>query len=119
VLGLPCGKHIFLSANVDGKFCMRAYTPTSNDSDVGFFELVIKIYYKDVHPKFPLGGFFSQFLDRLKIGDTIDVKGPVGHIHYLGRGNLNIHGVSRFIKRMSMLAGKLIQKFTHKNTCHC
>lgn len=27
----------------------------------------------------------SQYLDSLAIGDSIDVKGPLGHVHYLGR----------------------------------
>lgn len=43
VLGLPVGKHMFLSATVDGKFVMRAYTPTSSDDEVGYFDLVIKV----------------------------------------------------------------------------
>lgn len=27
----------------------------------------------------------SQYLETLAIGDTIDVKGPIGHVHYLGQ----------------------------------
>lgn len=42
-LGLPVGKHMFLSAVIDGKLVMRAYTPTSSDDDVGYFDLVIKV----------------------------------------------------------------------------
>jgi len=38
VLGLPVGKHIFLSARVNGSLVMRAYTPTSSDEDIGYFE---------------------------------------------------------------------------------
>lgn len=105
VLGLPVGKHILLSATINGKFCMRAYTPISNDDDVGYFELVIKVYYKNAHSKFPMGGLFSQYLDSLRIGDTIDVKGPVGHIVYEGKGHFLINGKSKFVKKVSMLAG--------------
>ena len=35
---------------------MRAYTPTSSDDDLGYFDLVIKVYYSNEHPQFPLVG---------------------------------------------------------------
>lgn len=104
-LGLPVGKHIFLCATVDGKLCMRAYTPTSGVDEVGYFELVVKVYFKGVHPKFPNGGAMSQHLDSLPIGSDLDVKGPLGHIEYTGRGNFLVHGKHRFAKKLAMLAG--------------
>ncbi|KAK7301293.1 hypothetical protein RJT34_12154 [Clitoria ternatea] len=104
-LGLPVGKHIFLCATIDGKLCMRAYTPTSSVDQVGSFDLVIKVYFKDVHPKFPNGGLMSQHLDSLPIGSILDVKGPLGHIEYTGRGNFLVHGKPRFAKRLAMFAG--------------
>jgi nitrate reductase (NAD(P)H) len=33
----------------------------------------------------------SQHLDTLAIGDTIDVKGPVGHFVYEGRGQFSLN----------------------------
>ena len=45
-MGLPVGKHVFLCATVDEKLCMRAYTPTSSVDEVGFFDLVVKVYFK-------------------------------------------------------------------------
>jgi nitrate reductase (NAD(P)H) len=42
--GLPCGKHVFIYASIGGETVMRAYTPTSQDSDLGYFDLVIKVY---------------------------------------------------------------------------
>lgn len=105
VLGLPVGKHIFLCANIDGKLCMRAYTPTSGIDEVGYFDLVVKIYFKGMHPKFPNGGLLSQYLDSLPIGSFLDVKGPLGHIEYMGRGNFMVHGKPKFAKKLAMLAG--------------
>ena len=35
---------------------MRAYTPSSSDDQLGYFELVVKIYFRDQHPRFPDGG---------------------------------------------------------------
>ncbi|KAF6165193.1 hypothetical protein GIB67_007178 [Kingdonia uniflora] len=105
VLGLPVGKHIFLCPTIDGKLCMRAYTPTSTIDEVGYFELLIKVYFGGVHPKFPKGGLLSQYLDALPIGSTVDIKGPTGHIEYTGRGNFSIHGKQKFAKRLAMIAG--------------
>lgn len=105
LLGLPVGKHIFLCATIDGKLCMRAYTPTSSVDEIGYFELVIKVYFKGVHPKFPHGGVMSQYLDSLPIGSVLDVKGPLGHIEYTGKGNFMVHGKHRFAKRLALLAG--------------
>ncbi|XP_062110766.1 nitrate reductase [NADH]-like [Humulus lupulus] len=105
VLGLPVGKHIFLCAAIDEKLCMRAYTPTSSVDEVGFFELLVKVYFKNVHPKFPNGGMMSQYLESLSLGSFLDVKGPLGHIEYLGRGQFSVHGQPKFAKKLAMLAG--------------
>ncbi|OVA08942.1 Oxidoreductase [Macleaya cordata] len=105
VLGLPVGKHIFVCATIDDKLCMRAYTPSSSVDEVGYFELVIKVYFKGVHPKFPNGGLMSQYLDSLTLGSTIEIKGPLGHIEYTGRGNFTVHGKHKFAKRLAMIAG--------------
>jgi hypothetical protein len=44
------------------------------------------------HPNFPEGGKMSQHLDSLAVGDTIEVKGPVGHFVYEGRGTYSLNG---------------------------
>ncbi|XP_022141374.1 nitrate reductase [NADH]-like isoform X2 [Momordica charantia] len=105
ILGLPVGKHIFLCATVDGKLCMRAYTPSSAVDQVGYFDLVVKVYFKNVHPNFPNGGLMSQYLDSLPLGSVVDVKGPLGHIEYMGRGNFMVHGKPTFAKKLAMVAG--------------
>ena len=84
---------------------MRAYTPSSSDSDLGHFDLVVKIYRAHVHPKFPEGGKMSQYLDTLKIGDTLDIKGPIGHFTYTGQGKYIKNRRPGTIKRLSMIAG--------------
>ncbi|XP_018849615.2 nitrate reductase [NAD(P)H]-like [Juglans regia] len=105
VLGLPVGKHIFLCATIDEKLCMRAYTPASTVDVVGYFDLVVKIYFKNVHPRFPNGGLMSQYLDSLPLGSVLDVKGPLGHIEYTGRGNFLVHGKHKSAKKLAMVAG--------------
>lgn len=103
--GLPVGKHIFLYAKVNGETVMRAYTPTSSDHDLGYFDLVIKVYRANENLKFLEGGKMSQHLDRLAIGDFVTVKGPVGHVEYLGRGKYLLDGEERFTTAFNLLAG--------------
>jgi len=111
VLGLPTGQHIYLTARIDGQLIVRPYTPTSSDEDHGFMDLVVKVYFKNVHPKFPDGGKMSQYLENMKIGDTIDVRGPSGHLVYNGNGEFAIRKDKKSepktisVKRVSMIAG--------------
>ncbi|KAG8336162.1 NADH-cytochrome b5 reductase 3 [Homalodisca vitripennis] len=88
--GLPIGQHIFLSATIDNEPVIRSYTPVTSDDDVGYMDLVIKVYLKDVHPKFPAGGKMSQYLNDMKVGDSIDVRGPSGRLKYLGSGRFSL-----------------------------
>ncbi|NXX65227.1 NB5R3 reductase, partial [Spizella passerina] len=114
VLGLPLGQHIYLSARIDGALVVRPYTPVSSDDDKGFVDLVVKVYFRGVHPKFPDGGKMSQYLDSLKIGDTIDFRGPSGLLVYKGKGKAGkfairpekkAEPVTRTVKYVGMIAG--------------
>ncbi|XP_053798086.1 NADH-cytochrome b5 reductase 3-like isoform X2 [Vidua chalybeata] len=111
VLGLPLGQHIYLSARIDGALVVRPYTPVSSDDDKGFVDLVVKVYFRGVHPKFPDGGKMSQYLDSLKIGDTIDFRGPSGLLVYKGKGKFDIRPekkaepVTKTVKYVGMIAG--------------
>lgn len=110
-LGLPIGQHIYLSARINGSLVVRPYTPTSSDEDLGHMDLVVKIYPANVHPKFPDGGKMTQYLESLNIGDSIDVRGPSGHLVYRGRGAFDIKEDKKGpvketkVKRVSMIAG--------------
>eukprot|EP00439_Symbiodinium_sp_Y106_P063839 s4047_g9.t3 len=104
-LGLPTGMHVILKARVDGKPLMRAYTPVTDDSTPGHVDLLVKVYFKDVHPEFPEGGKMSQHMESMKIGDAIEVKGPVGDFVYKGRGRFTWRGQPGFCKEISMIAG--------------
>lgn len=91
VLGLPIGQHVNLTFQLNGEPVVRAYTPVSSDeTDRGHVDLVVKVYKRNVHPKFPEGGKMSQFLDEMKIGDTIAFRGPTGRIQYKGTGQFSI-----------------------------
>ncbi|CAK6442342.1 unnamed protein product [Pipistrellus nathusii] len=110
-LGLPVGKHVYLSARIDGSLVIRPYTPVSSDEDQGYVDLVIKVYLKGVHPKFPEGGKMSQYLDSLEIGDVVEFRGPSGLLTYMGKGNFSVQPNKksppepRVAKRLGMIAG--------------
>jgi cytochrome-b5 reductase len=111
VLGLPIGQHIHLSAKIGDDLIIRSYTPVSSDDDYGYVDLVVKVYFKNVHPRFPEGGKMSQHLESLKIGDTIEVRGPSGRLQYLGHGNFSIKKLRKdppqtiTVNKVSMIAG--------------
>ena len=108
-LGLPIGQHMSLRATIGGEVVTRSYTPISSDDDKGFVEFVIKVYFANVHPKFPDGGKMSQHMERMQVGDTLDVRGPVGRFDYRGKGQYKIKQgatwVNRDIKKVGLIAG--------------
>lgn len=87
VLGLPIGQHVSIKATVDGAAVQRSYTPTSNNSDKGILELVIKVY--------PDGALTGKYLANLVVGDEVMFRGPKGAMRYR-RG---------LCKKIGMLAG--------------
>ncbi len=77
VLGLAVGQHVSLqyTDTTSDKQIVRSYTPTSSNHARGYVEFCVKVYHP-LHPRFPEGGKMSQYLDRLRIGDSIEMKGP-------------------------------------------
>lgn len=74
VLGLPIGQHIICRGKDDnGELVTKPYTPTTLDSDVGYFELVIKMYPQ---------GKMSHHFREMQEGDFLAVKGPKGRFKY-------------------------------------
>ena len=69
---------------------IRAYTPISSDDDLGFMELLIKVYFPN--EKFPAGGKMTQYINNLKIGDRLEFTGPKGRIIYKRQGKFRIRG---------------------------
>jgi len=76
-LGLPVGKHVLLSFTESDNLVSRPYTPVTSDEELGFFDLLIKVY--------PTGKM-GNYLKNLPIGKSVNVKGPQGMIEYFGNG---------------------------------
>ncbi|KZL67434.1 oxidoreductase nad-binding domain-containing protein [Colletotrichum incanum] len=87
VLGLPIGQHVSIKAEIDGKSISRSYTPTSNNSDLGKLELVIRCY--------PDGLLTGKYLANLEVGDEVLFRGPKGAMRYQ----------PNIAKKIGMLAG--------------
>ncbi|KAL3632670.1 NADH-cytochrome b5 reductase [Castilleja foliolosa] len=74
VLGLPIGQHISCRGkDSQGEEVIKPYTPTTLDSDVGHFELVIKMYPQ---------GRMSHHFREMREGEFLAVKGPKGRFKY-------------------------------------
>ncbi|OJI86157.1 hypothetical protein ASPTUDRAFT_187565 [Aspergillus tubingensis CBS 134.48] len=86
ILGLPTGQHIALRATINGTSVARSYTPISNNKDRGRIELLVKAYPQ---------GAMTQHLAQMKIGDTIEIRGPKGAMQYS----------PRYAKHIGMIAG--------------
>lgn len=54
-----------------GEMVMRAYTPTSCDDDVGYFDLVVKVYFANNNPAFPLVSHLLRQAPPLHASDLI------------------------------------------------
>ncbi|XP_008570685.1 PREDICTED: NADH-cytochrome b5 reductase 2 isoform X1 [Galeopterus variegatus] len=116
ILGLPVGNYVQLLARIGGEMVVRAYTPVSSDDDQGFVDLIIKIYFKNVNPHYPEGGKMTQYLENMKIGDTILFRGPIGRLFYHGPvfvfpGNLGVRPdktsepKKKLVDHLGMIAG--------------
>ena len=111
ILGLPVGQHIYLSATINNELVIRSYTPVSSDDDKGFVDLIVKVYKKNVHPKFPEGGKLTQYMDQMLFGDKIAFRGPSGKMQYLGNGKFSIKKLRKdppqtmTVKNVNMISG--------------
>lgn len=63
--GLPVGNHVVFYATIptkakpEGELVYRKYTPISDVLNEGYVDFVVKIYRKNVHPRFPDGGVMT------------------------------------------------------------
>lgn len=109
--GLPIGQHVIFSAhmpskeNPAGEIVERKYTPTTSVQNNGYVDFVIKIYRKNVHPRFPDGGLMTQYLETLDQGQEMLMKGPFGRLAYQGFGKFLINKQIIQKKRIGMVAG--------------
>merc|ERR1712039_615412 len=96
---------MLLKAKVGSSTVMRPYSPMTDDTTRGHVDLLVKVYFAGVHPNFPEGGKMSQHLESMQIGDTIDVKGPLGEFIYQGFGSFSLKGALGKCGKITLVAG--------------
>ncbi|CAF1000964.1 unnamed protein product [Rotaria magnacalcarata] len=102
VLGLPIGRHVYLTAYVNGELVKRPYTPVTSDDSQGYFDLVIKIYPN---------GKMTQYLDKLPMNHVVEVSGPSGNLTYKQNGLFDIRtrkpepNITRHVRHIGLIAG--------------
>ncbi|CAG8688967.1 5569_t:CDS:1, partial [Scutellospora calospora] len=107
---LPIGNHFLARAMINQQTVIRSYTPIKISYDSPrYFDLLIKVYFKNTNPKYPNGGLMSQHMEGLRIGDCIELKGPLGVFTYNGRGQYQIkNGTKETLqkcKKIGLLCG--------------
>lgn len=105
--GLPVGQHVYLKLPEEArdssqkpKSVMRAYTPSQ--CGPGYVEFLIKVYYPDHRQP---GGKLTQLLDKVRIGETVECKGPLGEYEYLGDCRYTVEGAHASARHIGMIAG--------------
>jgi ferredoxin-NADP reductase len=80
----------------------------SKVTDQGIVDLLIRVYGKNM--QYPKGGEFTQFVDTMKEGDTLEVTAVAGDIFYLGDSQFMIRNAStglleqKMYKKVGMIA---------------
>lgn len=72
-LGFTVGQHLIMRARIDGDTVTRQYTPISRPTDLGVFEVLIKVYPK---------GVMSRYVKTLEEGTSVEWRGPFGKLDY-------------------------------------
>jgi len=86
-LGLPVASCLVTKTDgSDGKPVVRPYTPISTEHQKGHFDLLVKMYET---------GNMSKHIHSLKVGDQLEVKGPIPKLPY----------TPNMKKQIGMLAG--------------
>ncbi|KAG2156759.1 uncharacterized protein EDB93DRAFT_866595 [Suillus bovinus] len=105
LLGLPVGQHVFvrLRRQDTGEMVQRAYTPVSQQGTAGFIDFLIKLYLPSA--LMPIGGKMTTGLHQLRIGDSVELKGPLGSFMWDGPSIALWKGIKRSIKEVGMICG--------------
>jgi len=65
--------------------------------------MLIKIYYPN--PTFPQGGRMTLGFSELTVGDTVELKGPIGHFVWKGKGVAFLNGKERPVRKIGAVCG--------------
>uniref|UniRef100_V5EXA5 Nitrate reductase [NADPH] n=2 Tax=Kalmanozyma brasiliensis (strain GHG001) TaxID=1365824 RepID=V5EXA5_KALBG len=121
-LGLPVGQHVFVRVRSkepktgEIETVQRAYTPYSGNTQRGFLDILIKVYFPteasaDAPPAYA-GGKMTMLLETIDVESpssdlTIELKGPLGSFTYLGERQIRWKPANqiRRVRKLAMIAG--------------
>ncbi|KAG1736106.1 uncharacterized protein EDB91DRAFT_1142870 [Suillus paluster] len=105
LLGLPVGQHVFvrLRRQDTGEMVQRAYTPVSPQGAVGFIDFLIKLYLPSA--AIPIGGKMTTGFHKLRLGDSVELKGPLGSFIWDGPNTSSWKGIRMIVKEVGMICG--------------
>ncbi|GJE85169.1 nitrate reductase [Phanerochaete sordida] len=104
-LGLPVGQHVFvrLRRKDTGEMVQRAYTPVSMQDVKGSIDFLIKLYLPT--DEYPSGGKMTVGFHQLEVGDSLELKGPLGSFIWKGRGTALWKGVQHKVSEIGLVCG--------------
>ncbi|KZT68489.1 hypothetical protein DAEQUDRAFT_766300 [Daedalea quercina L-15889] len=104
-LGLPTGQHVFvrLKRKDTGETVQRAYTPVSGKDAKGFIDFLIKLYLPN--DRWPQGGKMTVGFNHLHLGDTLEIKGPLGSFVLLRHNSVGFKGIEREVTQFGLVCG--------------
>jgi len=104
-VGLPTGQHILIGAQIEHEFVVRPYTPilpATWEEDKGTVDVLLKVYGpRGTYP----AGKLSSYMNTLKVGDNVQMRGPNGAVLYHGNGQFTVRGKTFFANQVSFLSG--------------
>nr|CAA47918.1 nitrate reductase (NADPH) [Ustilago maydis] len=118
-LGLPWPAALRLSLEKrrtgEAEMVQRAYTPYSGNTQRGFLDILIKVYFPSdaaatSAPAFE-GGKMTMLLEKIDVSSpsddlTIELKGPLGSFTYLGQQQIRWKPASACsLRKLAMIAG--------------
>lgn len=108
-LGHYTCQYLKFEAMVNGEKFERFYHPLSKVADTGYVDLLIKVYLRNFEHQ--SGGAFTQFIDRMPLGNTtMKITGIGGDMHYMGNSMFQVRDEKtkemeeRRIDRVGMIA---------------
>jgi nitrate reductase (NAD(P)H) len=104
ILGLPTGQHLMLKLkdSSSNESIIRPYTPISETDQKATVDLLVKVYFDTPACK---GGKMTMALDKIDIGSTVEFKGPIGKLTYLGKGRVRLNQNEKQVRSFRMICG--------------
>ena len=103
---IPIGQHVLVGATVHRRFVVRPYGPIhpigTGSHDDSTLSLMVKVYRPSNGKP---GGLLSTFLDQLRTGDEVRMKGPTGALLYEGGGWMQYRTRSFHVAAVNLVVG--------------